>query len=89
MLRQSCEISRQSSTAIFLDQCRDRVVGVGPKFCLLTSFMSQHSLLCRNIYQSISLLFMSPPSYEMSRQSSFMDLVKFDLYCDITLLVMT
>ena len=29
---------------------------VATKFCLMISFMSQHSLLYRNIYQSISLI---------------------------------
>ena len=75
MLRKSCETSQQSSTAIYLDQCRDRVRNVATfffknfssnfatykslfatKFYLLTSFMSQHSLLCHNIYQSICLI---------------------------------
>ena len=67
MLRQSFSAIISSLCHERVEKCHDKVPlpfalinvatelsFVTTKFCLLISFMSQHSLLCRNISQSIS-----------------------------------
>ena len=56
MSQHSYKMSRQFSTAIYLNQCRDIVRNIETKFCLMIPTMSQHSLLCCSIYHSIILI---------------------------------
>ena len=82
-------MSRQSSTAIRLDQCCDIKLFFHDK--ILSSiflYVSTHTSLSQHLLVNLSHI-MSRQSCEMSRQSSFLALIQLDLCYDITLLVAT
>ena len=85
-----------------IEKCRDKVLlpfalinvttelsFVAKKFCLMISFMSQHSILYLQHFLVNLSHSMLRQSCEMLRQSSFLACVQLDLCCDIAILVAT